>query len=79
MGGVTPYFQGLLKVTGENLKMTLYRYLMKGVQELCLEGQFRENNMSWAILGRELLRHKRLGSTTRKGVVGGAERDCCEL
>ena len=35
--------------------------------------------MSWAILGGELLRHWGLGSTTRKGVVGGAERDCCGL
>ena len=37
--------------------MTLHRYLMKGVQGLCLEGQFRENYISLAILGGELLRH----------------------
>ena len=49
------------------------------VRELCLEGQFREKYMSRAILGDELLRHMGLGSTTRKGVVGDAERDCCGL
>ena len=41
--------------------------------------QFRENCMSWAILGGELLRHWGFWSTTKKGVMGGAERDCCEL
>ena len=59
--------------------MTLHRYFIKDVRGLCLEGQFRENYMSWAILGGELLRHWGLGSTTRKGVVDGVERDCSGL
>ena len=52
---------------------------MKGVQGLCLEGQLKKNYMSWAILEGELLRHWGSGSTTRKGVVSGAEKDCCGL